>query len=235
MIKKIIRHLKIRWAHSSNDRYIDYLRKHRIRIGDNVFFSNPQTVEIDISRPSLVEIGSNVRFVDGFTLLTHDFVTKVFMNLYGELVPSSGRVVIGNNVYFARNCTVLKGVTIGDNCIFGYGSTITKDIPANSVAVGSPAKVICTVEEYYRKRCEKSIEEAFVYARSIKEHYGRMPVLEDFWEEFPLFVSGDEVDKYPTLPIKNQLGAAHEGWKQNHKAPFRSFEEFLKVAGIEKA
>ena len=40
------------------------------------------------------------------------------------------------------NCTVLKGVTIGDNCIIGIGSIVTKDIPANSVAIGNPAKVV---------------------------------------------------------------------------------------------
>ena len=45
---------------------------------------------------------------------------------------------------------MLKGVTIGDNCIIGYGSTVMKDIPANSVAVGTPTKVICTIEEYFK-------------------------------------------------------------------------------------
>ena len=236
MITRIIKSLKRRWALTSSDRFIDYLRKDGIKIGNGVFFSNPKTVSIDNTRPSLVEIGDNARFLDGFTLLTHDFVTKVFLNLYDEFVPSSGKVVIGKNVYFARQCTVLKGVTIGDNCIFGYGSLITKDIPANSVAVGSPAKVIGTVEDYYKKRCEKSIDEAFIYARTIKERYGRIPVIEDFWEEFTLFVNGDEMDKYPAhfkATMQRQLGNSLDNWMKNHKAPFKSFEEFLKVAGIE--
>jgi hypothetical protein len=142
-------------------------------------------------------------------------------------------VVIGNNVYFARKCTVLKGVTIGDNCVFGYGATITKDIPANSVAVGTPAKVICTVEEFYRKRREESIEEAFIYARSIKERFGRMPVIEDFWEEFPLFVNGNEIDKYPMFNYKLQLGNALVNWQKNHKAIFRNFDDFIEHAFAE--
>lgn len=50
------------------------------------------------------------------------------------------------------NCTVLKGVTIGDNCIIGIGSIVTKDIPANSVAIGNPAKVVCSLDEYFEKR-----------------------------------------------------------------------------------
>ena len=62
------------------------------------------------------------------------------------ILSQSGKVKIGNNVYFARNCTVFKGVTIGDNCIIGFGSVVTHDIPANSVAVGVPARVVGTVE-----------------------------------------------------------------------------------------
>jgi len=233
MIKKIVEYLKLRWVETSNERYVNYLRKHHVKIGNDVFFRNRKTIEIDLTRPSLIEIGDSVRFLDGFTLLTHDFTTKVFLNLYDEFLPSSGKVVIGNNVYFARKCTVLKGVTIGDNCIFGYGSTITKDIPANSVAVGTPAKVICTLEEYYKKRCNQSIEEAFIYARSIKERYGRMPVIEDFWEEFPLFVNGNEMDRYPAHfkhTMQTQLENALMNWKKNHKATFRNFDEFIEHA-----
>jgi len=223
----MIQRIKLRWAQTSNERYIDYLRRHHIKIGNECLFRNPKTITIDLTRPSLIEIGNGVHFCDWFNLLTHDFTTNVFLNMYDEFVPSSGKVIIGNNVYFNQRCTVLKNVTIGDNCIFGYGSTIMKDIPANSVVVGTPAKVICTVEEYYRKRCEKSIEEAFVYARSIKERYGRIPVIEDFWEEFPLFINGDEMDKYPMINYKKQLGRAKEKWKKNHKALFRNFDDFL--------
>jgi len=233
MIAKIVKHLKIRWAQTSSDRYVDYLRKNNIKIGHNAHFVDPRTMHIDLTRPSLIEIGDNVFFTSWCSILTHDFTTRVFCNLYDDLLPSAGKVIIGNNVYFNQRCTVLKNVTIGDNCILGYASTITKDIPANSVAVGTPAKVICTVEEYYKKRREKFIEEAFIYARSIKERYGRMPVIEDFWEEFPLFINGNETDKYPMINYKKQLGNALKNWKQNHKAPFKSFEEFLKAAGIE--
>nr|WP_279383398.1 acetyltransferase [Secundilactobacillus collinoides] len=42
--------------------------------------------------------------------------------------------------------SVLPGVTIGENAIIGTGAVVTKDIPANSIAVGSPAKVIKTIE-----------------------------------------------------------------------------------------
>jgi serine acetyltransferase len=49
----------------------------------------------------------------------------------------------------------MGGVTIGDNCIIGAGSIVTKNIPSNSVAAGMPARVICSIDEYYHKAVEK--------------------------------------------------------------------------------
>lgn len=51
-------------------------------------------------------------------------------------------VTIGNNVWLGGNVVVLPGVTIGDNCTIGAGAVVTRDIPANSVAAGNPARVI---------------------------------------------------------------------------------------------
>ncbi len=54
-------------------------------------------------------------------------------------------VTVGNNVWIGGNVTILPGVTIGDNCTIGAGSVVTHSIPANSIAVGNPAKVIKTI------------------------------------------------------------------------------------------
>lgn len=194
---------------------------------------DPKSSLIDLSRPSLISIGSGCYMNNNFTILTHDWVTKVFLNSDRMFLNSSGRVTIGNNVSFGQNVMVLKGVTIGDNCFIGAGSIVTKDIPANSIAVGAPCKVVMTLEEYYQKRLVKSENEALDYARSIQERYHRKPIPSDFWEEFIWFVSGDEIDKYPEIPIRRQLGHSYERYKANHKAKYHSFEEFLIAAGIE--
>ncbi len=61
----------------------------------------------------------------------------------GDLIPSP--VHIGSGVWIGSGSIILPGVTIGDNAVIGAGSVVTKDIPADTVAVGSPAKVIKSI------------------------------------------------------------------------------------------
>jgi acetyltransferase-like isoleucine patch superfamily enzyme len=53
-----------------------------------------------------------------------------------------GAIIIGDNVWFGANCTINMGVIIGDNAIIGANSFVNKNIPANTVYAGSPAKYI---------------------------------------------------------------------------------------------
>jgi acetyltransferase-like isoleucine patch superfamily enzyme len=55
---------------------------------------------------------------------------------------STNKVVIGNNVWLGDNVCILPGVAIGDGCIIGANSVVNRDIPASSIAVGAPAKVV---------------------------------------------------------------------------------------------
>lgn len=213
-----------------SDSYINYLIGLGISVGERTFFQSPDTACVDITRPLLVEIGKDCIFLENFTLLTHDNVTQVFRNLYHEFLPSSGPVTIGNNVYFARNCTVLKGVTIGDNCIIGFGSVVTKDIPSGSVAVGCPARVLCTIEEYYHKRQKQSWNEAMNLARIIYRKTGKRPTVEQMFEEFPMWMEGDATDSRLRFSPEQQLRGSYDVWKREHKAPFHTFDEFIDKA-----
>lgn len=233
LLKKIRNRIAYRIAMSSGKKYEDFLRKIGCSIGENIDWSDPKTIDIDVTRPCLVEIGNNVRINKNFTLMTHDGSSMVFRNLFKDFIPASGMVHIGNNVYFGRQCTVLKGVTIGDNCIIGFGSLVTKSIPANSVAVGRPAKVVSSIEEYYKKRKEIALQEAFEYARVLTKKLGRKPTMFDLYEEFPFYLDGDAEDPGLRIPISRQTRGISEEWKKNHKALFRNFEEFLEAAGIE--
>ncbi len=81
--------------------------------------------------------GSNVRIASGCKIISanHNF------DDYDKIVECRP-IVIGNNVWIGTNAVVLPGVHIGENVIIGAGSVVTKDIPENSIAVGSPCRVI---------------------------------------------------------------------------------------------
>ena len=55
-------------------------------------------------------------------------------------------IVIGKNVWIGANAMIVPGVTVGDNAIIGAGAVVTKDVPANAVVAGVPAKVMKMVE-----------------------------------------------------------------------------------------
>ncbi len=233
IFKQVIKFLYHKYSTSTNSRFCRYLKSKGVRIGSNVYFRYPNHATIDLSRPSLVSIGSNLDINDNFTILTHDFSTFVFRGLYHDFVPSSGKVVIGNNIVFGRDVTILKGVTIGDNCIIGLGSIITKSIPAGSVVAGCPAKVICTIEDYYNKRKEQSKYEALEYGISIIDAYNRSPKIEDFPEEWSLFLTKEEynnnsvVKGYVDFRFKNYLENFFE-----RKKLYNGFQMFLEDINV---
>ena len=92
------------------------------------FFGNHTIIGNDTTLNSFVNIGHG---------------TKIGKNCY--LTPGTiiaGSCVIGNNCYFGINSSVKNGIKIGENCKIGAGSVVTRNIPANKVVVGIPAKII---------------------------------------------------------------------------------------------
>lgn len=131
------------------------LVKMGMKVGKN--FGRLNGVILDPSHCWLIEIGDNVTMAPRVHVLCHDASTKQFLD-YTKI----GRVTIGNNVFVGAETVILPGVTIGDNVIIGANSTVTHDIPNNSVAAGTPARVLCTLEEYLDKE-KKRMEESVCY------------------------------------------------------------------------
>lgn len=201
----VFNQIKMIWHKRSSSAYIKYLRKKGIHIGEHCIIRAPRTARIDVSRPSLVTIGNN------------------------DFVNSSGHVTIGNNIYFGTNVVVLKGVTIGDNCVIGACSLVTKNIPANSVAAGVPCRVICSIDEYYRKRKQVALAEAVEYVQSIQKRFKRDPFKRELYEEFIYFTHKDNIEQYEQegSPVKSQLGIAYTDFIQRDEANFKDYEAFL--------
>lgn len=227
IFKRILSKFRTPYQYRSSDCYVDWLRRQGVKIGDRCLLVKPRLVQIDTSIPDLLEIGNDVHLNAGLTIMTHDWAGFVFLEKYNDYVPSHAAVKIGNNVWFGRNCTVLKGVTIGDNVIIGACSVVTKSIPANTVAVGSPAKVVCTLEEYYKKRKQQSVQESIDFALEIYRR-GRKPVVADFYDDYPAFVDGHNYQDYPYNYYRQFSDSQFEQWKLHSKAPFDGFEAFMK-------
>lgn len=211
---------------SSSKRYIKYLKSGGVKVGDGTFVLDPKKIQIDISRPELLEIGENVFLHRGTIILTHDWASWCFVNSHNDFLPSHGKVKIGNNVWLGENVTILKGVTIGNNVIIGLGSVVTKDIPSNSVAVGIPAKVVGSYEEYYKKRREIYVNECVEYAQAILASWKDL-TKEMFYDDYPCFVDGGNYQEYdyPYHRIFNPI--QFDKWKKYHKAIFKGFDDFV--------
>ena len=128
---------------------------HHVHIGD-LFYANFNLTIVDDGE---VFIGDHVMIGPNVTIATA--AHPVEPSLRKKALQFNCPVHIGNNVWIGANTVILPGVTIGDNTVIGAGSIVTKDIPANVVAVGNPCRVLREIgdkdREYYFR--DKRIDE----------------------------------------------------------------------------
>ena len=127
------------------------------------------------TEPWLITLGKNVHITDGVRFETHDGGTLLFRNQIPDLEITKP-IVVGNDVYIGNNVIILPGVTIGNNVVIGAGAVVSKDIPDNSVAVGVPARVIKTTDEYLEKIKRESCTCSHTLAPGLKKvkEYGNI-------------------------------------------------------------
>src|SRR4051812_2796954 len=115
----------------------------RIRIGGGSFLN----LGVMVAAMELVEIGAHCMFANGcfVTDADHRFDDPVKPVPWQGFRPK-GPTRIGDNVWCGANVVITGGVTIGERCVIGANSVVTRDLPPRSVAVGAPARVIRAVE-----------------------------------------------------------------------------------------
>ena len=119
--------------------------KKRIILGDNIQMND----YVHICALDRVEIGDNCLFA------SHIYISDNSHGRYDgsendsspDLAPDhreyvTAPVKIGKNCWLGEGVIVMPGVTIGDGCVIGAHSIVNKDIPAASIAVGSPARIV---------------------------------------------------------------------------------------------
>jgi maltose O-acetyltransferase len=105
-------------------------------------FANFGLVVLDVARVTIgddVQIGPNVQLLTA----THPLAPGQRRDKWESAEP----IVIGDNVWLGGGVIVCPGVTIGENTVVGAGAVVTKDLPADVVAVGNPARVLRSLPE----------------------------------------------------------------------------------------
>lgn len=123
--------------------YCDY--GSHIHVGKN-FFANYNCTIIDVAK---VIIGDNCQMAPNVAIYTAGH--PVYPDTRNSGYEYGKEVRIGNNVWIGGNTVICPGVTVGNNCVIGAGSVVTRDIPDWTVAVGNPCRVIRTITEADRR------------------------------------------------------------------------------------
>lgn len=115
--------------------YFKVTENGKIEIGNNVFFNH----NCSLSSMKYIKIGDNSMFGNNLVIVDHNHSIEngICQNVY-----VTDNVVIGKNVWCGANVTILKGVNIGDGAVIAAGSVVNRNIPANEVWGGNPAKKI---------------------------------------------------------------------------------------------
>lgn len=109
---------------------------YNIEVGEN-FYANFGCVILDVNK---VTIGDNVILGPYVQIYTTSHPTEPLERLSGKEL--SKPIIIGDNVWIGGGAIICPGVKIGNNVTIGAGSVVTKDLPDNIVAAGSPCRII---------------------------------------------------------------------------------------------
>ena len=137
--------------HGSGQKRARYLKKHNIlrHIGDHcmVMFRKIPLY------PKLLSLGDNVWIATGVTFVPHDAIHHMLNNCIagGKFRENIGCISIEDNVFIGTNSIILPNLTIGPNTIVGAGTLVNKSI-GGGVYAGTPAKYICSFDEFVEKR-----------------------------------------------------------------------------------
>ncbi|MBR1799188.1 MAG: sugar O-acetyltransferase [Bacteroidales bacterium] len=154
--RRLVAEMNTGWHDESDVR--EYLRKITCKaIDDTVRVFPPLNINyghgVALGRDCFLNFGCTLLALGGITIEDDVFIGPHCV-LATEYHPEdhatrhsllTKSIVVRRNAWLGANVTVLAGVTIGENAIVAAGSVVTKDVPANTVVAGTPAKIIRTI------------------------------------------------------------------------------------------
>jgi maltose O-acetyltransferase len=123
-----------------NGENIIFYGEGEIQVGNNSYIGWMSTIES--AKNCLVKIGDNCSISHNVRIYTSTKITNQNFNVDSKKEMKYGNVIIGNGVWIGANVFINPGIEIGDNAIVGANSVLTKNVEANSVVGGVPAKFI---------------------------------------------------------------------------------------------
>lgn len=126
-----------------------------------VFNGNPKFIAYNVNLDCLSEgkiyIGEGTVITNDVIILTHDYSVECGLVAIGKQDETYESlfykdVVIGKNVFIGQRSLVLPGVHIGNNCIIGAGSIVTRDVPDDTIVAGNPAKEISKTSAWAERK-----------------------------------------------------------------------------------
>lgn len=103
--------------------------------------------EMFSSEPFLVTLGDNVFISADALFVCHDGGVLPFREAEPEL-DIAAPIVVGDNVFIGTRAVILKGVTIGNNCVVGACALVTRDVEDGTIVAGNPARVVRRTSDY---------------------------------------------------------------------------------------
>jgi len=173
IIEPVMRAMSVSVGKRLRIEQIPYMRRRgRIILGDDVEISGKIGIafntalglnpEFHVGNQTFIGNQCSFSIAKGITIGNHCLIagntgffdndghpTDAAQRRAGERVKAADvkPIVVGDDVWIGAGCRILKGVTISDRAIVGAGSIVTKDVPADTIVAGNPAKVIGQVSQ----------------------------------------------------------------------------------------
>jgi serine acetyltransferase len=129
------------------------------------------------TEPYLITIGDNVHITPNVSFVTHDGAVLIARKDIPDLEIAKP-ITVGSNVFLGTMSLILPGVTIGNNCVIGARTVVSKDVPDNSVVVGNPARCVRSTEEYLEKSKRNSLHIGHLYGPAKVRAYKKIFAIE---------------------------------------------------------